>query len=511
VGRPFMDSLVGLEIDDREIRMAVARPAREGYVLSGHRRALPEGAVVSDLVVDAEAVSEALRGLMAASGVRPQRTCLVLGGERAICRVEPLALEDDPNARADCEERLRRYVMFGGRPVAVSHALQPTADEDGYAGRLLSAAAPEALVMRQAELAKRCGLTVLRAEPTIVAVVRALLAAETKKKRARFLLVAEGNRCEIGILRHDALVFCRRVAIPDGPEAAAGQWLVAALDQLQDYHLRHARGKELIDELLCCGSVDTLAHALGQLGAAGIRVTWVDPATFAGVGRVEGEGLHDKALRSAIAPAMAAAVTQMAGVAGQGGINLLPRTTKKRRNFLLSPRSIVPALLTLVATCGVLVWGGFVRRETSRLAYLTNNPSPEMLESSRLLRLESRLRQRVADGELLLKSVERHAVPELLAALPRQMPAEAWLARLTLERGGRWFIEGKAPAEDAVFEFAASLRNSPIVDTVRIDRTESNREGGIILTQFRLEVTLARPAGPEAESKGPEAARKGKE
>ena len=46
--------LVGLEIDETEVRLAVAAPAGAGYVVQCRRRALPAGSVESGCVGDAE-------------------------------------------------------------------------------------------------------------------------------------------------------------------------------------------------------------------------------------------------------------------------------------------------------------------------------------------------------------------------------------------------------------------------------------------------------------------------
>jgi len=497
LGRPSANDLVGLEFDDAEVRLAVARPARQGHVLCGRRRPLPAGAVVSGQIVDATAAAEALREELAALGTRPRRACLVLGGERTVCRVEPLAVEDDPHARAACEERMRRYVMFGGRPVTVGHSLESSSDQENCAARLVSAATPDALVMRQVEIARRCGLTVVRAEPAMTAVVRALLAMGGWRE-PRFVLVAHGSGCEIGIVHQDGLGFCHRLRRPAGDTAGDGAWLIEALDQLQDYHLRHAKGRKPIEELLCCGPAGALERALERVGELGIRVTWLDPAAFPGAARFEGGGGGAAPERSTMAPAVAGALSQCTLAVGRGDLNLLPPAAKKRRHRLLAPCVVVPVLLTLAATGGLLAWDGLVRSRISRLADAIQNPTPEMLEMSRTVQQASLLAQRVEEGRRLLEGVRRRAVLEFLGELPQRLPPEAWLVRVEFAADGRCVVEGKAQSEDAVFALATSLRASPLVEEAKIERTASEREEGLILTRFRLDVVLAAAAAREA-------------
>lgn len=503
MGKTTGTEFIGLEIADSEVRLVVARAGTSGYVLHGYRRALPLGAVVSDFVVEPEAVVEALRGVLAAAGVRRRRATLVLGGERTICRVEPLAVDDDPHAMAACEERMRRYVLFGGRPIAIGHVVQPAQGHDGCASRLLSAAAPEALVLCQVDAAKRCGVAVERAEPAMAAIVRTLLATDGIQS-PKFLLLADSHDCEVGILRQDGLIFCHRLRIPADAAASDAGWLLATLDQLQDYHLRHARGEGLIGELLCCGLVGPLEGVLRRLGDAGIRVTWLDPAGFPRVERLEGDGLEGEAERAAIAPAVAGALAEIVRLPGPGNLNLLPPSAKRGRRNLLAPCITVPVLLTLAVTAGMLTWDWLIRREAARLVYLVNNPTPEMLESSRLQQRESYLKQRVLDGRLLLQGVARRDVPRFLTELPQRLPSEAWLSRIEIDQGDRCFIDGKAQAEDAVFAFVASLRRSPCVKDVRISRAGSEREGEVILTCFRLDVGLTSPEPPADKEAGHE-------
>ena len=498
MGTAIRSDFAGLEISDGGIRLAVDRAADHGHVVHSHRCALPEGAVVSDEIQDIDAVAEALRGLLGTLDATVRRVNLVLGGRRTVCRVEPLTGDDPQRAWAACQERVRRYVVLGGETPAMGRAILPAAPGHDHPGHLISAAAPRSLVARHIDVARRCGLAVGRAEPTVVALARLLLAADGPQP-PRFLLFAERTGCEVAILRGEGLVFCYRVPVPQGPDAAEGGWLLAALDRLQDYNLRHDNAQEPIHELVCCGAADGLSQALDPLPGLGIRVAWLDPATFPSVVRLEGGGLDEPLERSAMAPAVASALVDVVGPGVLSGLNLLPPPARKRRSGLLSSCIVVPALITLLATAGLMVWDSFVRREANTLTYLVNHPTPEMIETSRLQRREGLLRQRVAESTLLLESVRHRPVPQILTGLPRAMPSEAWLTRLDITGEGECIIQGKAHADDAVFAFAAALRRDPHVQEVSIGRTGSEREGGLICTRFRLDAALAPPAAPVAE------------
>lgn len=497
MGKLAVNTLVGLEIDDAEVRLAVATPDAVGYHVRAFRRALPEGAVESGYVVDEERVVEALRGLLSASGTRSRRAALVLSGKQTICRVEPLADPQDSTAISACEERMRRYVIFGGQPTAMGHLLQAGADGQRGEGpaRLLSAAALRRTVLRQAAVAKRCGLTVVRAEPSMAVLARTVLRDKAAGK-PRFLMTAGHRGCEIGVIRQDGLLFCQRLGMGHQALPANSAALTNTLELLEDYHLRHAGGREAIEELLWCGTGEGLETLFDRLASAGIVTTWLDPSALPGVARFECDGDDGPAQRSTLAPVVAEA---LAGAADQPHLDLLPQPDKRSGHKLLAPWLLIPVVVTILAAVGMGVWDKLVRDRAAQLTELLNHPTPQMAECSRLQQQESVLKQRQADAALLLSSVPRWPTPTFLDELARRLPEEVWLDRVEIKRTGQCVLEGMAQVEDTVYAFADSLRLSPAVENVRMGGTGSERDVGILLTRFRVEVTLAKPASRSEE------------
>jgi len=491
---------VGLEIGDDEIRLATATPEGDECLVHCRRRALPQGAVQSGYVAEPDAVVEALRSLLAASASRPRRACLVLGGERTICRVEPLMEGHEPAARDACADRMRRYLIFGGHPATVGHVHQGGAGPDAGGGWMLSAATLCSLVAQQIAVAKRCGLSVVRAEPAMAALVRMLLTSD-QAERPSYLLVARAGGCEVGTVRRDGLIFCHRLAGGAQALVGDGDMLSEVLEQLADYHFRHARGREPIEEMRCCGAKDDLERLFGRLASEGVRAQWLDPAAFAGVGRLECEDVTSQADRAALAPAVAAALCETGAASRMGYLDLLPPKNTKKRSLLLSASVVVPAVLTLLITTGLGTWDWLARRQTRRLTHLMNHPTAGMLECSQLLMRDSQLKQRRAEAELLLASVPRKATVAFLCEVPRRLLREVWLERLDISRTGVCVVEGMAHTEDVVFSFTESLRQSPYVEAVRMGGTGSEREGGLILTRFRLDVVLADALQPAPKKK----------
>ena len=148
--------------------------------------------------------------------------------------------------------------------------------------------------------------------------------------------------------------------------------------------------------------------------------------------------------------------------------------------------------LTPLEALGVAIKAEIEAAETyERLAHLVRHPTPQMLECSRLLRQADALKQRKEHAALLLSRLEDYAWAAFLADLARRLPEEAWLERVAVEAKGRCLIEGVALTQDAAYSLAESLRSCSHVDTARMGGTGTRREGQLILSWFRVEVTLA--------------------
>jgi Tfp pilus assembly protein PilN len=491
------NSRVGIEIADEEVRMAVATPGDDGCVVRCRRRALPAGAVAWGRIEDPDAVVGALRALAAAEQTRPRQASLVVGGPQTVCRVEAVAGARVPEAMAACQDRMSRYVVFGGEPTLIACTLQGNQTGGDEPSWLLGAAALRQLAMRQVETAKRAGLTVVRAEPAMAAVGAALRPVDAPAP-ARFVLMAHADGYEIAVLRQDGLIFCRQHTVRAEELARDPDQLVATLEQVLDYHLRHAGGQEPIEELLCCGSLGGFDGLFDRLSDAGVRARWVDPLEFSGVNSLDGDGVGEPAERAAMAPTVAVALDGAGGLRRAGALDLLPPAEKKRH--LRAPKwAIAPAVVTFIVAIGLLVADSLVRRQSDRLTYLLNHPTPQMLECARLQLQESQLKERRADVRAMMGSVPRHTIVELVTELPRRMPKEVWLDRVSIELGSACLIDGMAQTQDAMYAFAEVLGNSPYAETVRISRNESERMEGLFLTRFRVEAALAKLEAPPRE------------
>jgi len=481
---------LGLEVADREVRLALLTPGAGGHVVRYVCQELPPGAVDGGAIVQPDAAAAALRELLSAAATRTRTASLVLRGKRTVCCVEPLREGEAAEATAACEERMRRYVVFGGQPISIGHSIQAGQGRGDGAASLLSAAAPRELVLRQAALARRCGLEVQRVEPAMVVAARMLVDAAALPRPCFVLLPYEGG-CEVGVLRPDGLVFCQSVAAGPGASAHDADALLSTLEHLQDYHLRHARGSGLIEEMVWCGPGAELEHHMARVEQAGVRCRWLDPAELACIRRLEGPGTDRVAQRASMAAAVAAALGAVGGSGRVGRIDLLPPPEGKRGLRLLPPWLLVPTALALLAALALVGAERLVRRKTAAVMYALDHPTPRMLECSRLQVRETQARRGCEDIELLLACTPRHDAPAFVAELPRRLPREVWLDRLQVGPGAKCLVEGTTQVTDAVFALGEALRKSPYVESVRVTESGGYQDGGVILTRFTLEVVLA--------------------
>jgi hypothetical protein len=495
LGSRMMDECAAIEIADEEVRLAVATPLEDGFAVRCLRRPIPPGSVRSGWVADTEAVVQATRSLLGNLPVRPREISLVLSGKHIMCRTERVAASEVESALSAAKQRMRRYVVFGGESTVVAHAEPRDSTVADDLVWLTSAVAHRDYLESQLRIAKRCGLRLARAEPAMLSLARTLVG--TGDERPRFLLRADIDRAEIGAVRQDGLFACETMPIDAKVLAQDGARLVATLEQLADYHLRHAGGREPIDELLCSTTSGSFDGLFARLRDAGVSADWLDPAKFDGIRSLEGDGTDSAADRALLASVVAAALSNAQGYTVVGEVDLLPEPSGNRRSPLLRPWVVVPVVLTMLISVGLLTWEWLTVRDARRLQSVLEHPTPAMLECGRLQIRESRVKRDLEDAKLLLASVPRTVTTSFLAELPRRLPSDLWLQRIEIQPLGRATVEGMAHADDIVFRFSDALLKSPYVETVHVGGTGSERNEDVILTWFRLEITLVKPTAKQ--------------
>ena len=122
-------------------------------------------------------------------------------------------------------------------------------------------------------------------------------------------------------------------------------------------------------------------------------------------------------------------------------------------------------------------------QEFELVQYLDGQLSP-----SRAKRLEERL----ARAPELRQELDRYAgLQEQLSAAAEQSPAEIRWEAVTFTSGETIVLRGTSQALPEVYEFAASLKNSPLFTSVEPRRVTKRSEGEQDATDFELACTFA--------------------
>jgi Tfp pilus assembly protein PilN len=448
-------SPAGLQITDGEIRLAAARRHGGRRVFHCACLSLPPGAVESGLVRDLDAVVESLRRHLSTLRPRPRRVRLALSGRRTLCRVTRLDGGQRAESMSAARERLERYVQYGNEPIFAAFVHARPASEDEAAPWLVGAATPRQVLTTQVTAA-----------------------------------IAGFDTCEIALVRQDGLVMTQQRTVAAEALANDGAWLPKMLQDMTDYHLRHAGGTEPVEELLWCSTTPASSALVERLQELRIRCATLDPAQLPGVDELEGKIPSTPEERSGLAPAICAAATDSEGVRALARVDLMPDREAKRRLALLQRWIALPTIVSLLTAMGFWVHQSFMRRECGRITRQLNHPSPEALECSRMQLLASQARKGRVEALELLRAARQRTTVQFLNDLPSFLPDDTWLDQVAVRPDGRCLIAGKGLTEDSVFQFAKALRQGPHVEAVRIERTGAEREAAQILAQFHLEATL---------------------
>ena len=372
--------------------------------------------------------------------------------------------------------------------------MQVSSQDGDYPARLLAAAADRSALSQREQVADRGGPIVTRAEPALMTVARMVLASDWVE-RPRILLLAQGDACEVAILRQDGPIFCHRLS---AAELSNGKGLVSAVEGLRELYLRQTQGQVHLDELVCMGAADQLDEWLAPLRDLNIRISLLDPAQWSQISVVE--GLHDDGAQDSapFAPVIAAALTELLGTRSLAELNLLPPAAAPTGFRLTSPCVLAPLALIVLSSVGLNIWDWHARAEASRLLRAVKNPSADMVACSELLRTESELKARAKHAHRLLSFIRDVDIRGFIDDLGRRLPEGLWLDRLAADTRENLVVEGLAQTEDALYSLIDSLRHSAYVDDVQMASTTATRLGQHVVNWFRIKVVLIVTDRPSA-------------
>ena len=474
--------LVGLDIGTYGVRAVELVLGGEAPVLERFAQVvLPTGAVREGEVVDAGAVTEAVRRLWSEGGLRQRRVVMGVANQRVIVRQAELPLMSEADLQAALQFEAQELI-----PIPVEEAIldsQIVEDIVGPEGearmRILLAAAQREMVRTHLAAVEAAGLRVTAVDVVPFALVRALAGPASANFEAgggaeaivcigggvtnvvvheqgvprfvRILLVggddltaAIAQELDVDLDRAEDLKRRADASSDDALLARAGQVLadrlVPLVEEIRgslDYYLAQPQSLP-INRLLVTGGASRTAGLLERL-AAQLDGQVEAGRPLAGL-RIGNVGLSESQL-AALEPAIAVPIgLAMAGEVQRGvrRISLLPRevaVVRQERRQLLAALAAVGGLAALLAA----LWAaraGQVAQENDRADEAERRAAQLQQERARLgdtTTIETDLSQRQAQVQGVLG--DDVAWTRLFQEIATVIPSDVWLTSFTGQKG----------------------------------------------------------------------------
>ncbi len=238
--RPF--GLVGLDIAAGELRAAVV--PRRGAP-SVFRHPLPEGAVVTGEIIDAAAVTSAIREMWTTNEIGSNRVVIGLNNHDLVTRVVDMPDISDNDLRGALRYELTDMIPFPVSESAVDfRPIGPATDDRGVAQRrVLAVAALRETVIASAAVVSAAGLRVVGVDAAPLALVRA--ASHDRTLHGAGAVVDIGADQVTVVMHHDGIVrFTRTVVTQQSANGLSGE-IEAELVLLERFRRRAAGGEDL--------------------------------------------------------------------------------------------------------------------------------------------------------------------------------------------------------------------------------------------------------------------------
>ena len=482
-------AIIAIEIGSDDIRLAMADHSQGDGVVICRQRSLPQELMGEETAPGTGQAAQLLRELVGGLPGKERSAILQFNSRDVVCRVERVPEDRAAELATASKERMANYAAFWGREVCAGHIIQDGPEERDRK-YLFCAAIEDGLLRYWLKAAEQANIKVLHAEPAVGAVVRVMLGAE-KLDKPVYLIVGHGNGGSLGIVGNNALLYCEPFSLPPGQEGR--DLLVARVQNMAQYYKDETRGNLQVDRLIFCGMMQESEKTLRDLNSIGLSTALLDPLDLPHVRVVQqlegGEMTEEE--HCAMASTVAGAILAVDSNASMQRISLLPKRQEADRSILLNAWVAVPAIIALLAFAGLWVASWQFRRQAAQVLYALEHPSEAMLECERMQSQTAILRKRQQQIERLIEKTPHAEFHSLGDDLVRRLPEGLWLDRLDLGYDRICFIQGKAKDDLLVFKFVESIRKSPYVKSARVETTNV-RSGSLILTQFRVELSVAR-------------------
>lgn len=214
--------MVGLDIGTDSIKVAEAKFARDGITISGLGIArTPEGVFDNELIVDPKALGQAIKALLAESGVKTKK-CVssVSGSSQVVVRVISVPKMNQDELAETMKWEVERHVPFSPQEVVMDFQPLnlPSADPAASEMDILLAVAQQQLIDSHVEALLEAGLKPVAIDVESLAASRALVELSDNGAQNETVAVVNigATRTDLGVFENGILTF------PSPPIGVAG-------------------------------------------------------------------------------------------------------------------------------------------------------------------------------------------------------------------------------------------------------------------------------------------------
>jgi|GEM_PF-4814520 len=190
-------SVLGIELQERHIRVVEVTDAARPTVLNVAEAAMPERAIRNGVITRPETVAAALRRLLQVSGINAEDA--IFGIPATACTLRTLTIPPVPDAELAqiVDGEIKHFRIFSTHDAVYNHFLlrAPRGSESGRSANVLMVGAEGPIVSALREIADKASLNVLAFEPIHIGMYRT--ATESLRDSSAMVLTISEERCDV--------------------------------------------------------------------------------------------------------------------------------------------------------------------------------------------------------------------------------------------------------------------------------------------------------------------------
>jgi len=507
-------SVTGLEISQQHLRVVELRETAEGVVLERVGAvATPPGAVIGGSIVDAAAVSAAVRTLYESHGIKSRLVIVGAPASQVASRISRVPTVEPAEMRSLARGEVEYYRLLppGGETFDfVEMSSESTREGNGErATDILLMAIDERIADTYAQVVKSANLLLLALEPTPIACLRALYPYLLRQPTTALVAVGDHSTA-LGIVRNGALSYYRTLeagTLRLGESPSQVEELVQELRRSLEFYHRERRPEEtvsLIQLVIDATQFRNFDHYLSaELGIpvevrhpfAYIRY---DPARFAADFLAEVGPSFTAALGLALREMDDALILKLAADEGAAlGLEQLPelpridlstrapsrerQRAQRQKLFLSAGISLLLVLGCALAATVINAQAAAQHRALAQVEEQLNKVNQEIAQQQAVL------------GQVVTAITKARAKgtspSRLLLQLSSAMPPGVWLTAFSTEPDGSLRMEGRAMSPSLVATTLRRLGQShrTLAPKLVSMRGEKVGAGNVFIFEIRLQ------------------------